>query len=221
MQHSARDYTTHHQMSLASSRLDLQASLTTASSRRAFVMSAPLLLNRPAVVTAAEAIELSTITDKEAGAMWSVPKGWPITESELSGGRKLVAAADPLDVDFNIFIAFTPIRPDYPSLGSFGNVEFVGSTILPQCGGGSCSLESDGIVGKMLESISVRGAYVYDYIIQQSGQPTRHLRTLFTIQVEEGRGKNLVTLTAQCKESRFAELSNTMRSVIESFKFAS
>ena len=40
----------------------------------------------------------------------------------------------------------------------------------------------------MLASEVVNGAYAYDYTIEQKGQPKRHLRTLFAVQTEEGRG---------------------------------
>lgn len=42
----------------------------------------------------------------------------------------------------------------------------------------------------------------------------------FTIQLEEGRGKRLVTLTSQCLESRHAELAPTLKQIIDSYKSA-
>eukprot|EP00965_Chrysotila_dentata_P060723 2011929-Pleurochrysis_carterae.AAC.1 len=159
---------------------------------------------------------------------------WSPEESELSGGRKLLAATDPADTDFNLFVAFTPIRGDYTSLGSFGNIDFVGSTILPQvgqclvpactrpvctlirllvflvpqfqafpddyrsldlrfeqslrqcpfhphfarafaqCPNGACTLETDGIRGKMIAQSTGRGAYIFDYLIEQAEQIPQH-----------------------------------------------
>lgn len=55
-------------------------------------------------------------------------------------------------------------------------------------------------------------------VIEQAAQPTRHLRTLVTVALEEGRGKQLVTLTAQCRESKHAELSQMLAKVIDSYK---
>eukprot|EP00308_Calcidiscus_leptoporus_P012836 CAMPEP_0119357302 /NCGR_PEP_ID=MMETSP1334-20130426/5718_1 /TAXON_ID=127549 /ORGANISM="Calcidiscus leptoporus, Strain RCC1130" /LENGTH=226 /DNA_ID=CAMNT_0007371511 /DNA_START=25 /DNA_END=705 /DNA_ORIENTATION=- len=182
----------------------------------------PLLASAPlpwCVRSASAAPALSTLTDDEYGVSFALPTGWKTSESELSGGRKLIAAADPADIDFNVFIAYTPIAADYTSLGSFGNIDSVGLTLLPQCSGSSCTLAADGIQGKMLEEVAQAGAYVFDYSIEQVGQPIRRLRTLFSVQTEVGRGKNLVTLTAQCKQARYEELAPTLRAVIESFKY--
>ena len=98
---------------------------------------------------------------------------------------------------------------------------------MPQCvngaGGfagpstGLCTLASDGIEGKMLGTDVVKGSYAYDYTIQQTGQKPRHLRTLFAVQTEEGRGLRLVTLTAQCYESRYEALKPTFAKVLESY----
>ena len=78
------------------------------------------------------------------------------------------------------------------------NPNQVGASLMPQCitGGGGfsgpangmCTMDADGIEGKMLSSEVVNGAYAYDYTIEQKGQPKRHLRTLFAVQTEEGRG---------------------------------
>ena len=126
----------------------------------------------------------------------------------------------PEDSNSNVFLLYTPLAPDYTSLGSFGNIDYVATTVLPTCGGdrNSCSLAVDGIEGTMLSSKTVKGSYVYDYIIRQSGQPSRHLLTLFTIKLEAGRGKQLVTLTAQCTEDRHQDLASTFESIIASWK---
>lgn len=115
------------------------------------------------------------------------------------------------------------MRPATYRPHSFGNIDYVANTVLPACGSdrSSCKLEKDGIEGKLLEQASVRGTYVYDYLIEQtlpSQQPTRHLRTLFTIGLEEGRGKRLVSLTAQCTESKYPELSGIFKQIIDSYK---
>jgi len=164
--------------------------------------------------------ELQLHKDREYGDNFLVPSGWAASENELSGGRKLVAFADPGDSDSNIFILWTPLAADYTSLGSFGNINYVSSTFLPTCGSdrSACTLAADGIEGRLLESVAVRGSYVYDYVIEQAAQPTRHLRTLVTVALEEGRGKQLVTLTAQCRESKHAELSQMLAKVIDSYK---
>ena len=58
---------------------------------------------------------------------------------------------------------------------------------------------------------------VYDYIIEQKGGPKRHLRSLFTIKAD-GASSIIISLTAQCLESRHAALAPTFKAVIDSFK---
>ena len=41
---------------------------------------------------------------------------------------------------------------------------------------------------------------------------------MMTIQTEEGRGARLVTLTAQCLESKHGELASTLKDVVNSYK---
>jgi hypothetical protein len=175
-------------------------------------LSAGRLGMRPAL-----AADLLAGSGSLGGYSWRVPTGWeaPQTQS-MPDGRRLVIAADPLDPDFNVFFATTPIQADYSSLGSFGNLDYVGTTFLPQCPVGLCTLERDGIAGQLLSQSSSGGGYTYEYSIQQQGQPSRRLRTLMLIQTEEGRGKNIVTLTAQCKEARAADLAPTLKAVVDS-----
>jgi hypothetical protein len=168
-------------------------------------------------VTAAE--PMKSFVDKASRVSFSVPESWELSENELQGGRRLVAAVDPSDNDLNAFVAFTPIQADYPSLGSFGTIDYVAGTILPECNKALCTLDTDGVEGKMLEQAVVRGNYIFDYTIATSGQPTRHLRTVFSIQTEEGRGKALITLTAQCLQSKHTAAQETLKAVCDSFKF--
>ena len=151
-----------------------------------------------------------------------MPGTWKPSTNELTGGRRLVVFADPNDENSNIFLLYTPLAADYTSLGSFGNIDYVANTVLPTCGGdrSSCSLAVDGIEGKLIEQKTVRGSYIYDYTIRQTGQPTRHLLSLFTVKLEAGRGKELVTLTAQCEEGRHKDLAATFDQVITSWKAA-
>ena len=58
--------------------------------------------------------------------------------------------------------------------------------------------------------------YVYDYTIETS-DAKRHLRSLFTIKAD-AYAPILVSLTAQCLESKHGEFKATARAVIDSFK---
>ncbi len=155
-------------------------------------------------------------TDAGDGASFALPDSLPPPQAQqLADGRRLLVSVDPAKPDFNVFYLRTPIQPDYNSLGSFGSLDYVGGTLLPQCPTRICGLESDGIAGRMIEQQAVKGNYVYDYVIQQTGQPDRHLRTVMAIVP----GRALLTLTAQCADSDYAQLAKTLRAVVESFEF--
>ena len=51
---------------------------------------------------------------------------------------------------------------------------------------------------------------MYDYTVEQSRGPKRHLRSLFTIK-QDGAASILIGLTAQCLESRYADLAPTYK----------
>jgi hypothetical protein len=162
---------------------------------------------------------LEKYTDERYGGTFGVPAGWKPTPNQLDDGRRLVLATDPSDESTNIFIAYTAIRPDYTSLGSFGTIDFVANTVLPQCGDISypCSFDKgDKIEAKMLEQSTVNGNYVYDYTIQEKGGPIRHLRSLFTVRVDGGASL-LVGLTAQCLEPNYAGKSALFQEVLKSY----
>lgn len=191
-------------------------------SRRSFLPAAAgAALSMPRVMPAhAQELELNRFEDKKGGVAFLLPKDWETQQSELPGGRRLVAAADPNDADFNVFVAYTPLAADYTGLGSFGTIDKVANTILPSCNivGGECHVETDGIEGKLIDQKAVKGNYIYDYTITQT-TAKRHLRTVFSVQLEEGRGKNIVTLTTQCLEPRYAEVGPAMSKIIDSFKY--
>jgi len=186
--------------------------------RSALYAGASAIIARSLPAIAAD--ETKAYTDKQTGATFQVPADWTVSENELQTGQKLVAAVDPSDENLNAFLAFTPIQADYPSLGSFGTIDYVAGTILPECNKALCELDKDGVEGKMLEQAVVKGNYLFDYTIATAEQPTRHLRTVFAIQAEDGRGKTLVTLTAQCLQSRHSQVQSTLKSVCDSFAFA-
>jgi len=165
------------------------------------------------------AADLRPFKDSRYGVSFGILAGWEATPNELADGRRLVLASDPSNSDTNIFIAFTPIRPDYSSLGSFGNIDYVASTVIPSCGqNGACRFANgDAIEGRMIASSVRKGNYVYDYTIEQKNGPTRHLLSLFTVQADAG-ASILVSLTAQCLDSNYAELAPTFNAVIESYK---
>jgi hypothetical protein len=80
------------------------------------------------------------------------------TEQELSDRRTLSLFLSPSDPNTSLFVAYTPVRDDFASLGSFGSCEAVGEmTILPKGEVGGTEVRS-----KMLEAGNYKGAYLYE-----------------------------------------------------------
>lgn len=159
-------------------------------------------------------------TDTRYGVSVTLPSGWSAVPQNLPDGRRLVLATDPSDEtkNTNVFLSFTPIRPDYSSLGSFGTIDYVGSTLIPQCGVDPCKLKNgDGVEGRMLNTETVRGFYSYDYTIASNGGLTRRLQSLFTVKAD-GASSILISLTAQCIEDRYDAVADTFKGVLNSFK---
>lgn len=51
--------------------------------------------------------------------------------------------------------------------GSFGTLDEVSKTILPQ---------AQGVTSRMVDSYTDKKAYVYDYVINQEGRPEKHIK---------------------------------------------
>ena len=167
----------------------------------------------------AQAAGLNSFTDSRYGVSFGLPAGWEAVPNNLADGRRIVLATDPKDESTNIFIAFTPIRPDYSSLGSFGNIDYVASTVIPQCGSnGECRFANgDAIEGRMLSQETVKGNYVYEYTIEQKQGPKRRLRSLFTIQAD-GASSILIGLTCQCLDYQNADVGSMFQEVLASYR---
>lgn len=54
-----------------------------------------------------------------------------------------------------------------PTIGSFGTLDEVSKTILP---------EADGVKSNMVDSYTSKNAYVYDYVVDQNGRPKKHIK---------------------------------------------
>lgn len=206
----------------ASALTPLPSSLSALSRRAVFVPAAAAVFTALPVPRASAETTLEPYTDPRYGVSFGIPTGWAVAPSkELPDGRRLVIATDPKDESNNVFISFTPIRPDYNTLGSFGTIDFVANTVLPQCGDLSyaCSFaKGDGIDAQMLsKDTDKKGNYIYDYTIEQRGGPKRHLRSLFTVQAD-GAANIIVGLTAQSLDSGYKELEPTFKAVLASYK---
>jgi len=203
-----------------------QGGQQTASARREFLSNslaaasltcASLLADPPAAHAADEPGGL--YRDEDFNFQISVPKSWEVSEQQLSGRRKGVFFVDPDSkssqdgtVETLGFIAYTPLRDDFTSLGSFGSVDTVAqTTILPKgelAGGDTGS-------SRMLSAVKDGNAYVFDYVATpvvptETGPKmtkelkTQHFRTIFTLlPFKDNAGLTLVTITIQTTEDRY------------------
>lgn len=53
------------------------------------------------------------------------------------------------------------------SKGSFGTLDEVSKTVLP---------EADGVSSRMVNSYTSKSSYVYDYVVDQEGRPEKHIK---------------------------------------------
>jgi hypothetical protein len=98
-----------------------------------------------------------------------VPSDWDKTIQSLPDGRKIVLYIKPNSEQKTLlFFAYTPVRGDFTSLGSFGSVDEVAqTTILPK----SELAGVDGVESKMLSAESKKQSYFFDYMSKVPGQP--------------------------------------------------
>lgn len=169
-------------------------------------------------VAVTESVSLQTFQDEKTGIAFDVPASWVSSVQKLPDRRTLMMWTDPNSKESLIFVAFTPVRDDFTSLGSFGNVDQVAAqTILPKGKIAGFDVEAE-----MLSAVSSKQAYIFDYIqAVPEIQPTTHFRTIFTLRqgATGGAGAVLVTITAQTTESRYqSELRGLYDRVIDSFR---
>jgi len=198
--------------------------------RRPFLFWAPvftaaaIIQSTTAIAADAPALlPLSPYMDRAYNFQISIPTGWSESTRELSGDRrKLVLFIDPTDSSgqTSLFVAYTPVTPDFTSLGSFGDVASVGeTTILPK---GEMMGISD-TDGRILSAKSLKSAYIYDYEVKIGTQPKRHLRTIFALQSAtpvEGApqsGSMLVTITAQTTDDNYTRVRELFDKIIDSY----
>lgn len=166
-----------------------------------------------------EAASFERFNDSTHGFSIDLPSAWKSSESVLFDRRTLLVWTDPEDSATAVFIAYTPVRDDYTSLGSFGSVDQVADqTILPK---GKILDPNSDVTAEMLSAVSRNQAYIFDYK-QKVGtlQPETHFRTIFTLKraALNSAGSVLVTITAQAPESRYTgSVKTTLDAIIDSF----
>lgn len=187
-------------------------------------VSATSPLATPAIAATTTSVvnpKLQTYTDSVHGFSIAIPSTWTFSEETLADRRKILLWTDPTDsAATSLFIAFTPVRDDFTSLGSFGSVDQVAAqTILPKS---NLMDETSQTSATMLSAISTKQAYLFDYTQQVGGvqnQPLTHFRSIFSLVqgATGGAGAVLVTITAQTPESRYAAVQSTLDSIVNSY----
>jgi hypothetical protein len=114
--------------------------------------------------------DLSLYQDSTTGFQIKYPASWKKSEQTLPDRRRLTLFLNDdesgKDKDL-MFIAYTSVRDDFTSLGSFGSVDQVGSqTILPKG-----ELMGEKTESVMLSSESKKNSYYFDYVSQVPNQP--------------------------------------------------
>mmetsp|Transcript_18906 Transcript_18906/g.41195 ORF Transcript_18906/g.41195 Transcript_18906/m.41195 type:complete len:259 (-) Transcript_18906:116-892(-) len=203
----------------------------TEAGRRAFLRTAgatiaattsSVLISTPSPALAAATgteVQLETLEDAGNGFSIKVPKSWTASTQSLPDRRKMKLYIDPSTSEKDdktlLFLAYTPVRDDFTSLGSFGSVDEVAqATILPKG-----EMMGESTTSKLLSAESKKNAYFFDYTAKVPGQPERHFRTIFTLAqgATGGAGANLVTITAQSPESRYSDVKSTFDAIIDSY----
>jgi hypothetical protein len=180
--------------------------------------AAAAFLSLPSAATAAtSAIKLETYNDPTHGFSVQVPADWTRTEQTLPDRRNILLWTDPADSTTFMFIAFTPVRDDFTSLGSFGSVEQVAAqTILPKG-----KIMGVDVSSEMLSAVSKKQAYFFDYKQCVPGvQPETHVGTIFTLVqgATGGAGAVLVTATVQFPEERYGkDMKAVLETILDSY----
>jgi hypothetical protein len=107
---------------------DASSVTTTLSSRRNILASAAALATSSLWVDPSRAVEdgLIDYQDADYGFKMKVPSDWQASVQALPDRRKIALYIKPnSDQKTLVFLAYTPIRADFTSLGSFGSVDEV------------------------------------------------------------------------------------------------
>eukprot|EP00752_Nemacystus_decipiens_P004213 g3850.t1 len=178
---------------------------TTAASRLDFIRGAGAAVTVVAgAVLSPKASNAEVFTDDVLGFKMDVPDGWERNDAEISGRRKLIVYTSPKNPGTNAFVAYTPARGDFTTLGSFGTLDEVSKTVLP---------EADGVSSRMVNSYTSKSSYVYDYIVNQQGRPEKHIKTIWILFPDQGQ---LATITAQCNEVDYPAVGKSIDALIAS-----
>lgn len=196
--------------------------------RRSLLRTLPMIMipiitaTSSTIANAATSKDVSYNDDQYKFSVSNIPSSWVMNEQTLSDRRRIIFYNHPEDPSTGLFIAYTPIRDDFTSIYSMGNVDQVGQqTILPKSG--MMADENNIITAKMLNAYESKQTYYFDYIqgVEPNVQPLTHFRTIFTLLSlnDAAVARNmLVTVTLQTKEAEYASsYEKIFDSIINSF----
>jgi len=170
------------------------------------------------VISSSSSTPLTPYEDKSCKFSIDIPSEWAMSENTLPDRRKIILYFKP---DSNqkilLFIAYTPVRDDFTSLGSFGSVDEVGqSTILPK----SEVAGIDGVKSNMISAVSNKQAYFFDYVQTVPPQPETHFRSIFSLAngATGGAGSVLVTITVQSPEADYDSMKPLFTKILDSYQ---
>ena len=170
-------------------------------------------LSAPAI---AATTQFSTYKDP-TGFTLQVPTEWTFSEQTLPDRRQINVWTDPKDASTLLFVAYTPVRDDFTSLGSFGSDDQVANqSILPKG-----KIAGEAVEATMISAQSAKQAYLFDYKqMVPNVQPETHYRVIFSLQpgATGGAGAVLVTITCQTPEERYTQdLKPILDTIIDSY----
>lgn len=134
------------------------------------LMASTIIAKVPTFSAYAVSEELNLFQDTVTGFQIKYPSSWTRTDQTLPDRRRLTLFINNDDMGKDkdlMFIAYTSVRDDFTSLGSFGSVDQVGSqTILPKG-----ELMGEKTESEMLGSESKKNSYYFDYVSKVPNQP--------------------------------------------------
>jgi len=161
---------------------------------------------------------MSPYDDKSCKFSINVPSEWVKTEQTLPDRRKIILYFKPeSDQKTLMFIAYSPVRDDFTSLGSFGSVDEVAqATILPKAE----IAAKNGIESEMLSAVGKKRAYFFDYVQEVPSQPKTHFRTIFSLAngATGGAGSVLVSITVQTPEADYKAMEPLFTKILDSYQ---
>lgn len=194
------------------------------------LMAAPGLAQLKPAYAATEAPSLTSYKDKSDEFSLSVPASWVAGEGAAAGGkgytgasgvRRTLAWYPEGDLDTNLTLVITNVGADFTRLGSFGDAEQFGGTLVSQMDRSYLNRswnkpKTPPQEAKLIEAKARNNMYFIEYTVKKPAQEQKHLLSAVALGFN-GRYNRLYTVTGQCKESELSQYKGTLQSVLQTF----